>query len=181
MFGFDPPPSPHIPRRRFLQMAGTIGLSSAVIPFAGVWSNTSERTPEELAADKNRALISITLDLEMSRNFPRWEDTEWDYEKGNLDAPTKQYALEAGRRVKSRGASCITSPSAESSNNLTSPGLKTLPPRGIRSATTPTITFISSPRLSMMSSSASSAPRGWSLADPFRKSSTKISDSALTP
>jgi len=103
MFGFDPPPSPHIPRRRFLQMAGTIGLSSAVIPFAGVWSNTSERTPEELAADKNRALISITLDLEMSRNFPRWEDTEWDYEKGNLDAPTKQYALEAGRRVKEQG------------------------------------------------------------------------------
>jgi len=47
--------------------------------------------------------VCITLDLEMSRNFPTWDQTHWDYEKGNLDAPTKRYALEAGRRVKKHG------------------------------------------------------------------------------
>ena len=50
------------------------------------------------------ALIAITLDLEMARNFPRWEDSEWDYEKGNLDAQTKRYAVEAGASVKGHGA-----------------------------------------------------------------------------
>src|ERR1700756_1867150 len=50
-----------------------------------------------------KALVAITLDLEMSRNFPTWDQTEWDYEKGNLDEPTKKYALEAARRVKRRG------------------------------------------------------------------------------
>ena len=54
------------------------------------------------AADKP-AQIAISLDLEMSRNFPTWEATHWDYEKGNLDAPTKAYAVEAARRVKERG------------------------------------------------------------------------------
>lgn len=50
------------------------------------------------------ARIAITLDLEMSRNFPVWENTHWDYEKGNLDAATKDWAVEAARRVKARGA-----------------------------------------------------------------------------
>jgi peptidoglycan/xylan/chitin deacetylase (PgdA/CDA1 family) len=49
------------------------------------------------------ARVCITLDLEMSRNFPIWEQTHWDYEKGNLDEPTKKYAVEAGRRVKKHG------------------------------------------------------------------------------
>jgi peptidoglycan/xylan/chitin deacetylase (PgdA/CDA1 family) len=49
-----------------------------------------------------KALIAITLDLEMSRNFPTWDQTHWDFEKGNLDAPTKRYAVEAARRVKAR-------------------------------------------------------------------------------
>jgi len=31
------------------------------------------------------------------------EDTHWDYEKGNLNAATKNYALEAARRVKAHG------------------------------------------------------------------------------
>jgi hypothetical protein len=48
-------------------------------------------------------LIAVTLDLEMSRNFPTWDDTHWDFEKGNLDAATKRYAVEAARRVKARG------------------------------------------------------------------------------
>jgi peptidoglycan/xylan/chitin deacetylase (PgdA/CDA1 family) len=51
----------------------------------------------------DKALIAITLDLEMSRNFPTWDDTHWDYEKGNLDLPTKRYAVEAARRVKAGG------------------------------------------------------------------------------
>ena len=50
-----------------------------------------------------RARIAITLDLEMARNFPRWEDTHWDYEKGNLNDETKRYAVEAARRVKAHG------------------------------------------------------------------------------
>jgi hypothetical protein len=49
------------------------------------------------------ALVAITLDLEMSRNFPTWETTHWDYEKGNLNAETIAYAVEAGRRVRARG------------------------------------------------------------------------------
>src|SRR3984893_16396395 len=50
-----------------------------------------------------KALIAITLDLEMSRNFPAWEQTHWDYEKGNLNTETKNYAVEACRRVKAQG------------------------------------------------------------------------------
>ena len=59
--------------------------------------------PDRKAAESDRALIAVTLDLEMSRNFPEWKDTHWDYEKGNLDAQTKRYAVEAGRRVKAAG------------------------------------------------------------------------------
>lgn len=55
------------------------------------------------AAESDKALISITLDLEMSRNFPTFETTHWDYEKGNLNAETKRYAVEAARRVKLSG------------------------------------------------------------------------------
>ena len=57
----------------------------------------------EFAADTGKALIAISLHLEMSRNFPRWEDTHWDYEKGNLNEETKRYSVEAARRVKARG------------------------------------------------------------------------------
>ncbi len=53
--------------------------------------------------EKRTAQIAITLDLEMSRNFPTWSDTHWDYEKGNLNEETKRYAREACRRVKRHG------------------------------------------------------------------------------
>ena len=49
------------------------------------------------------ARVAITLDLEMARNFPRWEDTHWDWEKGNLDAATKAWAVAAAERVAARG------------------------------------------------------------------------------
>lgn len=39
----------------------------------------------------------------MARNFPNWNDTHWDYEKGNLTEETKRYAVEAARRVKAHG------------------------------------------------------------------------------
>lgn len=52
---------------------------------------------------RDRALIAITLDLEMSRNFPHREDLHWDFEKGNLNAETKRYTVEACRRVKAHG------------------------------------------------------------------------------
>lgn len=56
-----------------------------------------------LAWAEDKALVTITLDLEMSRNFPTWEQTHWDYHKGDLDADTKAYTTEACRRVKARG------------------------------------------------------------------------------
>jgi hypothetical protein len=78
-------------RRAFLASSAAIGL-------------TEFRSSTDAAPPSNdKALIAITLDLEMSRNFPTWEQTHWDYEKGNLDADTKRYAVEAAQRVKARG------------------------------------------------------------------------------
>lgn len=77
-------------RRQLLQ--GSAALAAAcLLPSTGQ------------GAERQLAQIAITLDLEMSRNFPRWEDTHWDYEKGNLNEETKQYAVEACRRVKATG------------------------------------------------------------------------------
>jgi hypothetical protein len=90
-----PSQSPVLPsRRRFLaaSVAAAAGLASRS------WAAERER-----AADADRALVAITLDLEMSRNFPTWEQTHWDYEKGNLNAATKKYTVEACRRVKGHG------------------------------------------------------------------------------
>jgi peptidoglycan/xylan/chitin deacetylase (PgdA/CDA1 family) len=55
------------------------------------------------AGADDKALVAITLDLEMSRNFPTWEQVHWDYHKGDLDGPTKRYTTEVCRRVKARG------------------------------------------------------------------------------
>lgn len=59
--------------------------------------------PPRKTATFAKAQIAITLDLEMSRNFPEWQDTHWDYEKGNLNQAAKDYAVAACRRVKKRG------------------------------------------------------------------------------
>ena len=64
----------------------------------GLGANQLSATPRA-----RKAQIAITLDLEMSRNFPKWEDTNWDYEKGNLDEAAKQYSIKAARRVHERG------------------------------------------------------------------------------
>ena len=85
---------PHATRRGFLAAAAATGLAAA----AAVPSRAfAAQAPAE------KALIAITLDLEMSRNFPTRDQTHWDYEKGNLDTATKRYAVEAARRVKARG------------------------------------------------------------------------------
>lgn len=80
-----------LPRRLFLQKFSLAAMSLAAMSSSA------------LAAESARAQIAITLDLEMSRNFPRWENTEWDYAKGLLNDETKKYSLEAARRVKARG------------------------------------------------------------------------------
>jgi peptidoglycan/xylan/chitin deacetylase (PgdA/CDA1 family) len=75
---------------------GFLGASSALLGAALL--------PRPMrAAPVGRAMIAISLDLEMVRNFPHWEDTRWDYEKGNLDEAMKRYAVEAARRVKAHG------------------------------------------------------------------------------
>lgn len=80
--------------RRELLACGTVFVASAGLSARG------KESPKD---DRRKALIAITLDLEMSRNFPTWETTHWDYEKGNLNAETKKYAVEAARRVKAHG------------------------------------------------------------------------------
>src|SRR5579864_6519824 len=78
-----------IGRREFLGVSG-VALAGKV---AGQAAGPAAR----------QAQIAITLDLEMSRNFPAWEDTHWDYEKGNLNGETKRYAVEACRRIGRAG------------------------------------------------------------------------------
>ena len=84
--------NPIVTRRRFLA-AGAAG----VLGLAGYRAGFAE------PSHAGKALIAITLDLEMSRNFPRWEDTHWDYEKGNLDDAAKKYTVGVCNRVKAAG------------------------------------------------------------------------------
>ena len=84
-------------RRKFLKGASAAALSSTATPLLGSSCMAIEPHAE------GRALVGVTLDLEMSRNFPTWDQTHWDYEKGNLADDVKRYALEAGRRIKRRG------------------------------------------------------------------------------
>src|SRR5437773_11562583 len=84
-------------RRRFL--VHSLGTGAAFL--LGDVAAAPNRNRD--AADAKKALIAITLDLEMSRNFPTWETKHWDYEKGNLNAETKKYAVEAAKRVKAAG------------------------------------------------------------------------------
>ncbi len=81
-------------RRQFL--SGLAGASACVLAPRIVAAAAAKDAPK-------KAQISITLDLEMARNFPNWEDTHWDYEKGNLNQAAKDYAVQACRRVKARG------------------------------------------------------------------------------
>lgn len=79
-----------ITRRRIL----TATAAGAIAAAAG-W--VKARTPQR------KALVAITLDLEMSAEYPKRGMTEWNYRKGDLDADTKKYATAAARAVKARG------------------------------------------------------------------------------
>jgi peptidoglycan/xylan/chitin deacetylase (PgdA/CDA1 family) len=78
-------------RRQFLSRA----VGGAVLASA---SSVSVAEPK-----KPKAQIAITLDLEMSAQYPRRDITEWNYEKGNLDEATKDYAVRAAKLVKELG------------------------------------------------------------------------------
>jgi hypothetical protein len=90
-------PASRIDRRGFLRAGAAASLAGAV----GARSSAVDQPKQDPHAGK--ALVSVTLDLEMSRNFPRREDMHWDYEKGNLNEETKRYSTEACRRVKAAG------------------------------------------------------------------------------
>ena len=91
-----------IGRRAWMRSAVALGVGG--LAFREL--NTNQGAVVQNGKANDKAKIAITLDLEMSRNFPRREDMHWDYEKGNLDDASKKYAVEAGARVKSRGG-CI--------------------------------------------------------------------------
>jgi hypothetical protein len=87
-----------VSRREFLA-SSALTASGLLLHHAG----RADEAQKPVVGETNQALIAITLDLEMARNFPKWDDLHWDYEKGNLNAQAKQYAVEAARRVKARG------------------------------------------------------------------------------
>lgn len=97
----------HSSRRHWLQtMAAACMATCAAGPGFGNSSAGPAHTQGisgARPAGRIKASIAITLDLEMSRNFPRREDTHWDFEKGNLDAASRAYSVEAARRVHARG------------------------------------------------------------------------------
>jgi peptidoglycan/xylan/chitin deacetylase (PgdA/CDA1 family) len=98
-------------RRAFFQSAlaaaiGSLALRADSLTAAG--ENDKALIPEPLSEEfafpkEPRARLAITLDLEMSAQYPRAGMTEWNYEKGNLDEATKIYSLEIARRVKAAG------------------------------------------------------------------------------
>ena len=78
-------------RRRFLR--GTFASAMVGGVAASGWTGEPRR----------KAQIAITLDLEMSRHYPRRGMLEWDFQKGNLSEKTKHYSLEAARVAKKHG------------------------------------------------------------------------------
>lgn len=88
-------PDASLSRRQFLErstLAGA-GLLTSQVSWGAASSGSENR----------KALIAISLDLEMAANFPQWEDTSANYDKGNLGPALKSYAVEAARRVKASG------------------------------------------------------------------------------
>ncbi|MEW4568030.1 polysaccharide deacetylase family protein [Tautonia sp. JC769] len=88
-----------IDRRQFLARSTALASLATASP-----ATASPRAMARARDDEpKQALVAITLDLEMSRQYPTRDQLHWDYEKGNLDQDTKRYALEAARRVSDRG------------------------------------------------------------------------------
>jgi len=88
----------HAFTRRTLLVRGLAGAASLLFD-----REITRRLHARAAEPTGKAQIAITLDLEMSRNFPVWEEMRWDFEKGNLNDETKRYTVEACRRVKQYG------------------------------------------------------------------------------
>lgn len=84
------------PDRSILSRRGFLGLASAGVMGAAVGLSRGDD-------NRKKAQIAVTFDLEMSRHYPTWDNTEWDYQKGNLDGPTKRYSVEAARITKELG------------------------------------------------------------------------------
>jgi peptidoglycan/xylan/chitin deacetylase (PgdA/CDA1 family) len=84
---------------RFLSRRGFLGATLAGAAAYG----TRGRAASENNSRPDKALVAITLDLEMSAQYPRRDMLEWNFEKGNLDAATKQYAVDAARVARERG------------------------------------------------------------------------------
>lgn len=87
-------------RRKFL--AASLGAGGGLL-LAQSPLGRAEQPGGVSVKQKRKAQVAISLDLEMARNFPHWEDVHWDYEKGNLTDAAKNYAVEAARRVKAHG------------------------------------------------------------------------------
>jgi peptidoglycan/xylan/chitin deacetylase (PgdA/CDA1 family) len=86
-----------------LSRRGFLGAGAAGLVAHG-WSDAGRtRAACDDQGPAQKARIAITFDLEMSRHYPRRGMTEWDYQKGNLDQPTKDYAVEAARVVEDLG------------------------------------------------------------------------------
>lgn len=89
----------HLTRRKML--AKSLAAAGAVCCGDGFGAQAVHSTEE--SPDDDRALIAVTLDLEMSMNFPTWEQTEWNYRKGDLDEASKKYTVAVAKRVKAAG------------------------------------------------------------------------------
>ncbi|MBX9787371.1 MAG: polysaccharide deacetylase family protein [Pirellulales bacterium] len=92
-----------ISRRQFFERSLAAAAAGSLVGHLPSLAAPPASAAQPAARFGDEALVAITLDLEMSRNFPEWDVTHWDYEKGNLDEATKRYAREAARRVKARG------------------------------------------------------------------------------
>jgi peptidoglycan/xylan/chitin deacetylase (PgdA/CDA1 family) len=93
---FPPLSRGHFVERRKFLLSGAAAAAGLTIAERAAAAEPAKTAPK-------KAQIAITLDLEMSRNFPTWEVMHWDYEKGNLNDETKRYTVEACRRVKAKG------------------------------------------------------------------------------
>lgn len=88
-------------RRRWLQAMTAAGIHAGMM---GRDTNSfGQSGPPKSGVSRPPAQIAITLDLEMSAQYPKRGMVEWNYEKGNLDDATKRYALEAARIVRRAG------------------------------------------------------------------------------
>ena len=68
------------------------------------WVGAAAAAASRLApAQEKVALVSITLDCEMSAHYPTRGLTEWNFKKGELDEASKQYSVGAARRVSAAG------------------------------------------------------------------------------